>query len=148
MADEQLGRPFRVLRHADYRLLWAAEALSMIGSQIQKIAVTWQVYELTEDAFKLGLLGLCRFVPVILFGIAGGVVADRGDRRRTLMAAQSMLLLLSAALALLTVTGSISLVAIYLLTMLSATVEGISNPTRQAILPYSCRARGFRPRRQ
>lgn len=135
MADEQLGRPFRVLRHADYRLLWAAEALSMIGSQIQKIAVTWQVYELTEDAFKLGLLGLCRFVPVILFGIAGGVVADRGDRRRTLMAAQSMLLLLSAALALLTVTGSISLVAIYLLTMLSATVEGISNPTRQAILP-------------
>jgi MFS family permease len=107
----------------------------MIGSQIQKIAVTWQVYELTEDAFNLGLLGLCRFVPVILFGIAGGVVADRGDRRRTLMMAQSLLLLLSMILALLTITGSITLLIIYGITVLTATVEGVSNPTRQALIP-------------
>ncbi len=135
MAGTVSGRPYRVLRHADYRLLWSAEVLSMVGSQIQKIAITWQVYELTEDAFKLGLLGLCRFVPVILFGIAGGVIADRGDRRRTLMAAQSTLLLLSLILALLTVNGSISLLAIYALTILTATVEGVSNPTRQALIP-------------
>ncbi|MBX3071247.1 MAG: MFS transporter [Thermomicrobiales bacterium] len=135
MADNPLGRPYRVLRHSDYRLLWSAEVLSMIGSQIQKIAVTWQVYELTEDAFKLGLLGLCRFVPVILFGIAGGVMADRGDRRRTLMMAQSLLLLLSMILALLTITGSITLLAIYGITVLTATVEGVSNPTRQALIP-------------
>ena len=107
----------------------------MIGSQIQRVAITWQVYELTGDAFKLGLLGLCRFVPVILFGIVGGVIADRGDRRRTLMTAQAALLLMSLGLAALTITGSISLLAIYLLTIAAATVEGISNPTRQALIP-------------
>lgn len=135
MTDIPTGRPYRVLRHADYRLLWSAEVLSMIGSQIQKIAVTWQVYELTEDAFKLGLLGLCRFVPVILFGIAGGVIADRGDRRRTLMTAQSILLMLSLILAFLTMSGGISLLVIYALTVISSTVEGVANPTRQALIP-------------
>jgi MFS family permease len=124
-----------VLRHHDFRLLWSAEVLSMIGSQIQRVAVTWQVYELTGDAFKLGLLGLCRFVPVILFGIAGGVLADRGDRRRTLILSQLGLLACSLALASLTLTDNIGLAAIYLLTVIGATVEGISNPTRQALIP-------------
>ncbi|MGE3798062.1 MAG: MFS transporter [Thermomicrobiales bacterium] len=135
MAEGQSVRPYRVLRHADFRLLWSAEILSMVGSQVQKIAITWQVYELTEDAFKLGLLGLCRFVPVILFGIAGGVVADRGDRRQTLVLAQSILLLFSLILAFLTIAGSITLFAIYAITVLAATVEGVSNPTRQALIP-------------
>jgi MFS family permease len=107
----------------------------MIGSQIQRVAITWQVYELTEDAFKLGLLGLCRFVPVVLFGIAGGVIADRGDRRRTLMFAQAALLLMSLGLAALTIAGSITLVMIYVFTIAAATVEGVSNPTRQALIP-------------
>ena len=84
VAASSASRSYRVLQHRDFRLLWSAEVLSMIGTQIQRVAITWQVYELTGDAFKLGLLGLCRFVPVILFGIAGGVIADRGDRRRTL----------------------------------------------------------------
>jgi hypothetical protein len=116
-------------------LLWSAELLSMIGSQIQRVAITWHVYELTGDPFKLGLLGLCRFVPVILFGIIGGVLADQGDRRRTLIQAQLGLLAFSVILAGLTYAGAIGLVAIYLLTILSATVEGVSNPTRQTIIP-------------
>ncbi len=107
----------------------------MMGSQIQRVAITWQVYELTGDAFKLGLLGLCRFVPVVLFGIAGGVIADRGDRRRTLMIAQAALLLMSLGLAALTISGSITLATIYLFTIAAATVEGVSNPTRQALIP-------------
>jgi len=107
----------------------------MMGSQIQRVAITWQVYELTGDAFKLGLLGLCRFVPVILFGIAGGVIADRGDRRKTLMISQTVLLLLSLGLAALTISGSITLLMIYLFTIFAATVEGVSNPTRQALIP-------------
>ena len=107
----------------------------MMGSQIQRVAITWQVYELTGDAFKLGLLGLCRFVAVVLFGIAGGVIADRGDRRRTLMIAQAALLLMSLGLAALTISGSITLATIYLFTIAAATVEGVSNPTRQALIP-------------
>jgi MFS family permease len=135
MSGAVASRSYRVLRHRDFRLLWFAEALSFAGSQVQKVAVTWQVYELTGDAFKLGLLGLCRFMPTILFGLAGGVLADRGDRRRTLIGAQIFLLSMSLLLALLTATDSITLLAIYLITICSATVEGISNPTRQALIP-------------
>ena len=81
-------RPFRVLRYRDFRLIWSAEALSQTGTQIQRVAVAWQVFELTGDPFHLGLLGLVRFVPLFLFGLAGGVVADRYDRRQTLIASQ------------------------------------------------------------
>jgi MFS family permease len=107
----------------------------MTGSHIQRVAVTWQVFQLTGDPFMLGLLGLCRFVPILFFGIVGGVLADRGDRRRTLVLTQGILLLLAMIFAVLTITDTISLIAIYLLTALVSTVEGISNPTRQALLP-------------
>ena len=83
-ADHGKSRSYHVLRHRDYRLLWAGETISVAGSQIQRAAVAWQVFRMTEDPVQLGILGLCRFVPIILFGIAGGVVADQGDRRRTL----------------------------------------------------------------
>lgn len=128
-------RSYRVLRHRDFRLIWSAELLSLIGSQIQRVAVAWQIYDLTGDPFKLGLLGLARFFPVILFGIAGGVIADRGDRRRTLILSQSALLILSALLAFWSAAGLETLWPIYGLVILSATVEGVSNPTRQALIP-------------
>ncbi|CAN5772764.1 MFS transporter [soil metagenome] len=135
MTGPGASRSYRVLVHYDFRLLWSAELLSMIGSQIQRVAIAWHVYELTGDPFMLGLLGLCRFVPVILFGVAGGVMADRGDRRMTLIASQTVLFILALTLAGLTIGGSISLVAIYVITVLSSTVEGVSNPTRQALIP-------------
>jgi MFS family permease len=129
------GRSYRVLRHRDYRLLMAGETISVAGSQIQRAAVAWQVFRLTEDPLQLGLLGLCRFVPIIIFGIAGGVMADRGNRRQTLLITQSVLLFNSAMLALLTWHGSISMLAIYAFVVVSAIVESVSNPTRQALIP-------------
>ncbi|HKG26716.1 MAG TPA: MFS transporter, partial [Thermomicrobiales bacterium] len=137
MADVDRGTPrsYRVLRHRDYRLLWAGETISVAGSQIQRAAVAWQVFELTKDPIQLGILGLCRFVPIILFGLAGGVLADQGDRRRTLLATQSILLSTSALLALLTWADAISMPAIYALVVIAAIVESVANPTRQALIP-------------
>lgn len=129
------GRSFRVLRHRDYRLLMFGETISTAGSQIQRAAVAWQVFRITEDPLQLGLLGLCRFVPIILFGIAGGVMADRGNRRTTLLVTQAVLLFNSAMLALLTWSGSISMAVIYGFVIVSAIVESVSNPTRQALIP-------------
>jgi MFS family permease len=134
-ADRGKSRSYHVLRHRDYRLLWAGETISVAGSQIQRAAVAWQVFRMTEDPVQLGILGLCRFVPIILFGIAGGVVADQGDRRRTLLITQSVLLATSAMLALLTWTDSITMLAIYGLIIIAAIVESIANPTRQALIP-------------
>ncbi len=129
------GRAYSVLVHRDYRLLWSAEFASSLGTQVQRVAVAWQVFQLTGDPVKLGLLGLCRFVPILLFGLAGGVVADRYDRRRTLLVSQLALLLTSALLAFLTIEGSINLIAIYAVTMVSATVGAVAGPTRQALVP-------------
>lgn len=129
------GRAYHALRHRDFRLLWGAEAVSTLGTQVQRIAVTWHVFDLTGDPFQLGLLGLFRFVPILLFGIAGGVLADRHDRRRTLVASQAVLLVLSATLAGLTLADAATLPAIYGITVLSATASAVAGPTRQALVP-------------
>jgi MFS family permease len=128
-------RAYSVLVHRDYRLLWSAEFASSLGTQVQRVAIAWQVFQLTGDPVKLGLLGLCRFVPILIFGLAGGVVADRYDRRRTLLGSQLALLLTSALLGVLTIAGSINLIAIYAVTVVAATVGAVAGPTRQALVP-------------
>lgn len=128
-------RPFRVLRYRDFRLIWSAEALSQTGTQIQRVAVAWQVFELTGDPIHLGLLGLVRFVPLFLFGLVGGVVADRYDRRQTLIQSQIALMGVAGAFAVLTATGSITLAWIYGLTALSALLNAVAAPTRHALIP-------------
>ncbi len=128
-------RPFRVLRYRDFRLIWSAEVLSQTGTQIQRVAVAWQVFELTGDPFHLGLLGLVRFVPLFLFGLVGGVVADRYDRRQTLILSQLALMVVTGAFAGLTANGSITLAWIYGLTALSALFSAVAAPTRHALIP-------------
>lgn len=128
-------RPFRVLRYRDFRLIWSAEALSQTGTQIQRVAVAWQVFELTGDPIHLGLLGLVRFVPLFLFGLVGGVVADRYDRRQTLIQSQIALMGVAGTFAALTATGGITLAWIYGLTALSALLNAVAAPTRHALIP-------------
>src|SRR5215217_6103796 len=110
-------RPFRVLHYRDFRLIWSAEVLSQIGTQIQRVAVAWQVFELTGDPFHLGL------------------VADRYDRRQTLFLSQLALMGASGAFAGLTATGNITLAWIYGLTALSSLFSAVGAPTRHALIP-------------
>jgi MFS family permease len=124
-----------VLRHRDFRFIWGAEGLSQTGTQIQRVAVAWQVFELTGDPFQLGLLGLVRFAPLFVFGLVGGVVADRYDRRLTLIVTQLALMAVAAAFAVLTATGGITLPLIYALTALSALLGAVAAPTRHALIP-------------
>ncbi len=107
----------------------------MAGTQLMRTAVAWQIFELTRDPLQLGLLGLSRFVPLLIFGLWGGVIADRGDRRMTLIRSQVILMLLSLLLAALTSTGNITPLWIYGITMLSAAVGAVGGPTRQALIP-------------
>lgn len=128
-------RAFRVLRHRDFRLFWAAELVSVLGTQIQRVAIIWQVYQLTGSAFQLGLLGLFRFLPVLVFGLAGGVIADQRDRRQTLLVTQVVLLATSAVLVATTFAGIVSMPVIYGVTFFSAMVGSVAQPTRQALIP-------------
>ncbi len=128
-------RPYHVLRHRDFRLLWAAEMLSTLGTQVQRVAIIWHVFRITGDPLQLGLLGLVRFLPILLFGLWGGVVADQRDRRRTLLVTQIALLTASTFLAVATTRDVFVLPTIYALTFASAAVTAIAGPTRQALIP-------------
>jgi len=134
MADNP-QRAYRSLRHRDFRLLWFADAVSMLGTQMQRVAIGWQVYELTGDPLQLGLLGLVRFLPVLLFGIVGGVIADQRDRRVILLASISVLAASAIALAVMAWTDSASMPLIYGISFFSAAVSAVAGPSRQALFP-------------
>ncbi len=126
---------FQTLRHRDFRLLWAADSIAMLGTQMQRLAIIWQVYVLTEDPFQLGLLALFRFAPVAIFGIVGGVVADQHDRRQVLIWAHVGLFLTSGALAAATFADVASLWLLYLVTFVSSMFNSLAGPARQALIP-------------
>src|SRR5688572_31641606 len=94
----------------------------------------WQIYKLTGSELDLGLLGLAKFLPVLLFGVIGGVIADRGDRKRTLLLSQVLLLAVAVALTLLTYTDQINLWWIYLLAFLDGVFFSVAAPTRRALI--------------
>jgi MFS family permease len=99
------------------------------------VALHWHVYLLTRSPLALGMVGLTRVIPVIVFSLWGGIVADRADRRKVMFAAQSGMALLSAALAGLTFAGRETLLALYALNAALAAVSAFDNPARQALIP-------------
>lgn len=126
-------RPLSALRFRDFRALWAGQGISLVGTQMQSVAIHWHVYLLTGSPLALGLVGLTRALPIVLFSLLGGVVADRRDRRAVMASAQGVMTLSAAALAVLTFTGRDSIGVIYALTALSA--AAFDGPARQALLP-------------
>src|SRR5207302_92590 len=121
-ANDQSQRQtaFSSLRHRDFRLLWLGQIISVTGSQMQLVAVNWHVYLLTRSAFALGMVGLFRGVPIILCSLIGGVVADAVDRKRLMIATQTIMLASAGVLAVVTLAGLKSPWPIYLLTGISA----------------------------
>src|SRR5688500_4924853 len=99
---------FAALRSRDYRLIWSGQLVSITGSQMQQVALAWQLYQLTKSPVALGLLGAFRIAPIILLSLGGGVVADALDRRRLMIVTQIMLALVSAGLAIATWTDQIT----------------------------------------
>jgi MFS family permease len=128
-------RPYRVLAHRDFRLLWLSQLVSLTGSQMQTVALHWHVYLLTGSALALGALGLTRVVPIVLFSLWGGVTADRRDRRLVMFATQATMLAGSLGLAALTFAGHESLGALYAANVLLAAATAFDNPARNALVP-------------
>ncbi len=117
-------RPYASLRHTGFRRYALGMFVSLVGSQMQNTAIDWHVWVLTGSPLALGAVGLVRFVPIVFFSLAGGLVADRYDRRRVLLAAQGAMLASAAALAFLTLTGRVNVGAIYGLTAVTAPGAG------------------------
>ncbi len=126
---------FSALRSPDFRLLFFGQLISLTGSQMQQVAVAWQLYALTHSPVALGLVGAFRVAPVILFALGGGVIADALDRRRLMLFSQTALALVSLGLALSTRSGHVTPGAIYALISVGGLALAVDSPARQALLP-------------
>lgn len=127
--------PFAALQYRDFRLLWTGQVLSSIGTRMQGAALLWQIYALTHSKFALGYIGLARVIPLVLFALVGGVVADALDRRRLMLLSQSTMALLAIGLGIWTLLGMRDAWPIYVVAGLSAGVLAFDNPARQSLMP-------------
>ena len=126
------------LRHRNFRLIWIGLLVSFSGSLMQNAALLWHVSLLVPVARKglaLGLVGLVRVVPVIIFSMISGVVADAWDRRRLMLFTQTAAALVSLVLAGLTFRGLASVWPLYVLAGLGSAVGAFDLPARQALIP-------------
>lgn len=127
--------PFAALKFRDFRLLWIGLLISRIGSEMQVVAVNWQVYLMTGSAFSLGLIGLSRFLPILFFSLLGGIAADIFDRRKIMLFSQFLMIFVSCVLAFTTYTGHITPVLIYLLIAGNSLASVFDTPARQSFTP-------------
>jgi MFS family permease len=129
---------FVALRHRDFRLLWIGLLVSFSGSLMQTAAVLWQVSLLVAPdrrALALGLVGLVRVVPIVLFSMVSGVAADVFDRRRLMFATQTVMAIFSTALAVLTFRGLSVVWPVYVIAAASSAAGAFDLPARQALIP-------------
>ncbi len=123
------------LRERNYALYWFGQATSMIGTWIELTTTSWLLYQLTDSAILLGLGGLARGGPVILFAVFGGAVADRVQRHRLLLVTQSLQVVSSLVLGTLVLTGAVRFWHIYLVSVANATIASFDVPARQSLFP-------------
>lgn len=123
------------LRSRDFRLLVGGQIVSLTGSQMQLVGVTWLLYRLTGSPIALGMIGLCRAIPTVLFALGGGVVADAVDRRRLMLVSQSLMMLSSLSLATMTALGHVSPLLIYCVIAANGAASAIDGPARQGLVP-------------
>ena len=123
------------LRHRRFRLLWLGLMISIAGTQMQIWALFWHIRTLTDQPIALVGVGLARILPLVIFSLVGGAVADVVNRRRLLLVTQTAMTLLALTLTVLTLRGSITLWQIYLLTALQATAVAFDTPARQSMVP-------------
>lgn len=126
---------FAALKYRDFRIMWFGLILSNIGSQMQFTAINWHLYLLTGSPLALGLVGLTRFLPISVFSLISGAVADSHNRKKILLIVQTVLALLSLILAYTTIVKSVTPLIIYLITALSAIALSFDLPSRSAFIP-------------
>lgn len=127
-------RTFRSLRrHRNYRIFFFGQVVSLAGSWMQNIALAWLVLELSGSPLAVGALVFARFLPFTVFGLLAGVIVDRIDARRLVMATQAAALVVSIALAIVTLTGTATLPVVYVLAALGGLTLAFDAPGRQAL---------------
>ncbi|ACA59022.1 MFS transporter [Candidatus Desulforudis audaxviator] len=133
-APRKRARPLAALRHRNFRIYWLGQAVSLVGTWIQNVALAWLVLELTGSPLLLGLVGAAQFTPILLFSLLGGVIADRMAKRRLIIGTQSVLMLVAYTLGFLTVTGLVQYWHVLLLAVVVGLANAMDIPARQSFL--------------
>jgi MFS family permease len=133
MTFKNLGT-FDSLKLRDYRLLWLGQLSTSMGQWMDYTARGWLIYSLTHSPFQLGLVTALRGLPLVVFGVVAGVVADRYGRKAQLIIAQNVNAVLNLVLATLIFTGQIQVWHVYITALLSGTVQAFQQPARQVLI--------------
>lgn len=131
---QSLDRLARSFRHRNFRLFFAGQFISLVGTWMQSVAVSWLVYRLTGSSLALGLVGFVGYLPVFVLGLWGGYLADRGNKRSLLIVTQTAAMFQALALAAITLTDTATVWLVGALAMVLGTINAVDMPTRQAFV--------------
>ena len=126
----------RALRHRDLRLFFAGQGVSLIGTWMQQVAISWLVYRLTDSAFLLGVMGFGSQFPAFLMAPFAGAMADRWSRYRMVVVAQVLAMTQAVVLATLVLTGTVQIWHLIVLSIVAGLIGGVDIPARQSLLVH------------
>jgi len=129
---ENIKQTVRALRHRNFRLFFIGQGISLIGTWFQTVAMSWLVYRLTNSALWLGIIGFIAQIPMLFIPPFAGVLSDRHDKRKIIIATNTLSMIQAFVLAVLVMTGSIQIWHIIVLSFLLGTVNGFDVPARQS----------------
>lgn len=130
----RLKHTFRSLRYRNFRLFFGGQSISLIGTWIQRIAMPWLVYDLSHSVVLLGIVGFAGQIPTFLLASFAGVIIDRHNRYRILIATQILAMLQALVLAILVFTGAIQIWHIVALSVMLGLINAFDSPTRQSFM--------------
>jgi MFS family permease len=144
--SEPAGSPRRGLRGVlvdlepvrldrDFRMLWLGQMVNGLGRQVTVVALPYELWQLTHSSLSIGLLALVQLVPILVFSLGGGAVADAVDRRRLLIGTQVLLALASLCLTVLAAQPTPPIVAFYVIAFFAAGIGAVDQPTRTSAIP-------------
>ena len=133
-APTRAGRGAAALRHSNFRLFFFGQLISLVGTWMQSLAQGWLILQLTNDPFALGVIAAVQFVPVLVFGLFGGLIADALPKRETIVVTQTSAMLLALALWVLTATHTVEAWHVAVLAFLLGCVNAVDMPARQAFV--------------
>lgn len=125
---------WRALRHRNFRLFFAGQSISLVGTWMTRVAISWLVYRLTKSALLLGMVGFAGQIPAFLLAPLGGVIVDRFDRHKLLIWTQVLAMFQSLMLAVLTLTHIINIHEILALSVLQGIINALDMPARQSFM--------------
>jgi predicted MFS family arabinose efflux permease len=135
MGSATFRRVFKAFHYRDFRLMWIGACTSSIGTWMQIVAQGWLIYRLSHSAFLLALDQFLGGIPIFLFSLIGGVVADRMERRKILLASQYVQMASAAILTALVATGYVHVWHILCLSFVSGLAQAFGGPAYQALIP-------------